>query len=72
MRRVLVGEEIFDPAMADKLCALLARMGFSVKMEHCVLNWKWRGFAGSLALNNQKMRSLLSLGGVEEMIQNLI
>lgn len=72
MRRVLVGEEIFDSTMADELCALLARMGFSIQMEHCVLNWKWGGFAGSLALNNPKMKSLLSLGGVEDMIQNLI
>ncbi len=32
----------------------------------------WGGFSGSLGLNDSKIRSLLSLRDVEEMIQNLI
>ena len=66
------GEEPIDETLKNQLITLLCDMGFSLKVDKNVIEWIFLHFKGTLRLNDTKMRSLLEIQDVENMIQNLI
>ena len=63
---------MIDETLKNQLITLLGDMGFSLKVDKNVIEWIFLHFKGTLRLNDTKMRSLLEIQDVENMIQNLI